>query len=99
MSAPILALRDVSKRFVKSLDAAERMANLVGAHLEDEVVHAVDGVSLDIATGEVVGVEDLGGCDLHTRTSGVRRNSGCSQLSSRSTSVASQPVIARCTRR
>ncbi|GAB5373546.1 MAG: ATP-binding cassette domain-containing protein [Acuticoccus sp.] len=66
MSAPIIALRGVSKRFVKSLDAAERMANLVGAGLSDEVVHAVDDVSLDVATGEVVGLVGESGCGKST---------------------------------
>ncbi|MCZ3275988.1 hypothetical protein NYZ53_20000, partial [Acinetobacter baumannii] len=35
---PLLELRGVSKRFVKSLDAAARIANLFGAHAREEVV-------------------------------------------------------------
>ena len=36
----MLALEGVSKRFVKRLDLAARIANLLGAGLRDEVVHA-----------------------------------------------------------
>ena len=44
--APILELRDVSKRFVKRLDLAAKLANYLGANVKEEVVHAVDQVSL-----------------------------------------------------
>lgn len=79
---PLLELRGVSKRFVKSLDAAARIANLFGAHAKEEVVHAVDHVDLAIRTGEVVGLVGESGCGkstlgrmavgLHTLTEGTR---------------------------
>lgn len=65
-SKPILELRNVSKRFVKSLDAAAKIANLFGAGLKDEVVHAVDTVSMTVADGEVVGLVGESGCGKST---------------------------------
>ena len=56
MSTPIIELREVSKRFVKPLDTAARLANLLGASQREEVVHAVDGVNLRVMPGEVVGL-------------------------------------------
>ena len=56
MSGPILELEGVSKRFEKKLDFAERLAARLGAGVEPWVVHAVDGVDLEIAQGEVVGL-------------------------------------------
>lgn len=79
MDAPVLALRNLEMRFVQSVDLAGRIANLFGAGLRTQVVHAVADVDLDVAPGEVLGIVGESGCGKSTlgrMAAGILRPSG-----------------------
>lgn len=79
MDAPVLALRKLEMRFVQSVDFAGRIANLFGAGLRTQVVHAVADVDLDVAPGEVLGIVGESGCGKSTlgrMAAGILRPSG-----------------------
>jgi len=66
-AAPALVeLRGVSKRFVKRIDFAGRIARKLGAKVSASTVHALDGVSLAVREREVVGLVGESGCGKST---------------------------------
>jgi peptide/nickel transport system ATP-binding protein len=67
MSAePLVELRQVSKRFARRLDFAEKVARSMGAEVSEAVVHAVDRVDLQVRPREVVGLVGESGCGKST---------------------------------
>jgi len=66
MSAALISIEHISKRFVKPLDLAGRIAARLGSAIRDEVVHAVDDVSFSVDQGEVVGLVGESGCGKST---------------------------------
>ena len=62
----MLTVDNLSKNFVKKLDLAGKIAQKLGSNIRQEVVHAVDGVSLTIPKGSVVGLVGESGCGKST---------------------------------
>ena len=63
---PLLTVSNVSRDFIKSLDLVAKFLNLLGQNHREEIVHAVDDVSLKVFKGEVVGIVGESGCGKST---------------------------------
>ncbi|WP_169569364.1 ABC transporter ATP-binding protein [Sneathiella limimaris] len=63
---PVLEIRNLSKKFVKPLDMAGKIAQKLGQNIREEVVHAVDDVSFTVNKGEVVSLVGESGCGKST---------------------------------
>ncbi|WP_374832607.1 ABC transporter ATP-binding protein [Paenochrobactrum pullorum] len=66
MSEIFAEAKNVSKRFFTEPDFAEKIAAKLGVQSEPRVVHALDGVDLQICKGEVVGLVGESGCGKST---------------------------------
>jgi peptide/nickel transport system ATP-binding protein len=66
MTDTMIELDGVSKRFEKKLDIAEKIYNMIGGDLQEEIVHAVDAVDMQVKDGEVVGLVGESGCGKST---------------------------------
>lgn len=66
MGDVILAVHDTSMRFTRPLGWLERIANRVGGRHQETVVRALDGVSLEVQRGEVLGIVGESGCGKST---------------------------------
>lgn len=62
----LIELRQISKRFSRPLDLAERLARKLGAAISAQTVQAVDRVSLTVGRGEIVGLVGESGCGKST---------------------------------
>lgn len=66
MSDAMITVDNLSKKFIKRLDLAGKIAQRLGSSIREEIVHAVDGVSISIPRGGVVGLVGESGCGKST---------------------------------
>ncbi len=63
---PLLRVSKASKQFAPALSFGDHIAGWLGQEVDQRIVHAVDGVSLDLHRGEVLGLVGESGCGKST---------------------------------
>jgi peptide/nickel transport system ATP-binding protein len=66
VAAPMVELKGISKRFVKRLDLAGKIARRLGSSVSETTVHALDHIDLAVNEREVVGLVGESGCGKST---------------------------------
>ena len=90
MSEPFVRVEAVARIFAPRVSLGDRIAAALGSAVDRREVRAVDGVSLDIARGEVLGLVGESGCGKSTLG---RMIAGILAPSSGTVRVAGEPVM------
>jgi oligopeptide/dipeptide ABC transporter ATP-binding protein len=92
MSDAFVTVNAVSRRFEQRVSLGDRIAAALGSDVEMRAVRAVDGVSLQVARGEVLGLVGESGCGKSTLG---RIIAGILPPTAGSVTIAGEPVMSK----